>query len=216
MESIGVLQMTVTILGLSFLPFVFVAVTCFTKIVIVLFIIRNALGIQQALPNLVIYGITFLLTVFIWFPVLQEVLTSVSAASPDFGQVEGWGSMLSDAQEPIKDYMRRHIRDNEHLFFIDSATRMWDVSKVDGELTDHILVLTAAHLASELASAFEIGFLLYLPFVTIDLIVSNILLSMGSMMISPIMISLPIKLFLFIAVDGWSRLLHSLVLGYAS
>ena len=216
MESLGALQMTVTILSLSFLPFVFVAVTCFTKIVIVLFIVRNALGIQQAPPNLVIYGITFLLTVFVWFPVLQQALENVTAASPNLEQVEGWGTLAAEVQEPIKDYMRQHIREKEHLFFIDTADRMWDVSKTDGALQDHILVLTAAHVASELASAFEIGFLLYLPFVTIDLIVSNILLSMGSMMISPIMISLPIKLFLFIAVDGWSRLLHSLVLGYVS
>ena len=216
METPSVLHLIFTIFALSLLPFVFVAVTCFTKIVIVLFIVRNALGIQQAPPNLVIYGITFLLTVFVWFPVLQEIMTNFSASPPDLGQVEGWQAIAGDVQEPVKDYMRRHIRDKEHHFFIDSAHRMWDVSKYDDALSDHILILTAAHVASELSSAFEIGFLLYLPFVTIDLIVSNILLSMGSMMISPIMISLPIKLFLFIAVDGWSRLLHSLVLSYAS
>src|SRR5262249_19676176 len=111
-------------------------------------------------------------------------------------------------------FLVQHSKPQQRAFFMGTARKLWDPSMVAGLKDTDFVVLIPSFLVSELTSAFEMGFLLYLPFIVIDLIVSNILLSMGMMMVSPVTISLPLKLFLFVMVDGWSRLIHALVLSY--
>jgi type III secretion protein R len=115
---------------------------------------------------------------------------------------------------PVKDFLKRHSSDKEIAFFSRATQDLWPEDYAKTATKDHLLVLTSAFLVSELTSAFEIGFLLYLPFVVIDLIVANILISMGMIMVAPIMISLPFKVLLFVLIDGWSKLTHGLVMSY--
>ncbi len=215
MESFGVLKLVFTMASLALVPFLFVMITCFTKIVIVLFILRNAMGVQQAPPNLVIYGITFLLTVFIWMPVGQQIAERIEQQGPSLESMEGWKTALEQATPPVKDFIRQYVNQDEHRFFAQSAAKLWKLDAETAQIDDHILVLVPAFVISELSAAFEIGFMLYLPFLIIDLVVSNILLAMGSMMVSPVMIALPVKLFMFVSVDGWSRLMQGVIESYA-
>lgn len=214
MESFGVLKLLFAMASMALVPFLFVMITCFTKIVIVLFILRNAMGVQQAPPNLVIYGITFLLTIFIWMPVGQQISERIEQHSPSLDSIDGWKIALEQALPPVKGFIGRHVNEKELAFFSQSAAKLWQVDENTAQIEDHILVLVPAFVISELSAAFEIGFLLYLPFLLIDLVVSNILLAMGSMMVSPVMIALPVKLFLFVSVDGWSRLMQGVIESY--
>ena len=123
--------------------------------------------------------------------------------------------MLSKAQEPILGFLQRHTNEREKRFFLDTTRKLWSKEAAATVDKDSFLILVPAFTVTELTSAFQIGFLLYLPFIAIDLIVSNILLAMGMMMVSPMTISLPFKLLLFVLVDGWTRLIHGIVLTYA-
>jgi type III secretion protein R len=200
--------------GLALVPFLVVTVTAFTKIIIVLFIIRNALGIQQIPPNLVLYALTIILTFYISMPLLTEIWRTASDPSLDYGQTSTWITVAEKVKEPLRRYLVSHTDPAPRAFFLDSTRRIWPeearAEVADGDLT----ILIPSFTVSEVTKAFEIGFLLYLPFIAIDLIVSNILLAMGMMMVSPLTISLPFKLFLFVVVDGWSRLIQGLVLSY--
>jgi len=118
-------------------------------------------------------------------------------------------------KDPVKAYLIRFAKPGERQFFLSSTARIWPESARANVKDDDFIILLPAFVSSELTRAFEIGFLLFLPFLIIDIIVSNILMAMGMMMVSPTLISLPLKLFLFVAVDGWSRLMHGLILSYA-
>jgi type III secretion protein R len=200
--------------GLALVPFLVVMVTSFAKIVIVLFLIRNALGVQQAPPNMVLYGITIVLTLYITFPLLRDIQAAVTDPSLDLTQTRDWATAAERAREPFKAYLLKYTTNTERAFFLASTRRLWPEEVRRDVASDDLLILIPAFTVSELTKAFEIGFLLYLPFIAIDLIVSNILLAMGMMMVSPLTISLPFKLFLFVVVDGWTRLIHGLVLSY--
>lgn len=200
--------------GLALVPFLVVMVTAFAKIVIVLFLVRNALGVQQAPPNMVLYGLTIILTVYITMPLLREMWRAVDDPSLDFSQTQGWTTAAQRAREPFRQYLLKYSDHTERAFFLDATRRLWPPDAREGVTSEDLIILIPAFTVSELTKAFEIGFLLYLPFIAIDLIVSNILLAMGMMMVSPLTISLPFKLFLFVVVDGWTRLIHGLVLSY--
>jgi len=210
----NVLSLIIVVMMLGFLPFVAVGVTAFAKITVVLLIVRNALGVQQTPPNMVIYGIALVLTVYIAAPMAAQLQTILTDPALNFETLDDWIAVFEEGIVPIKDFLLRHARPDDRAFFLEATASVWGPELAQGVEDDSLSVLVPAFLVSELTRAFEIGFLLYLPFLAIDLIVSAILMSLGMMMVSPIMIAIPFKLFLFVAVDGWSRLVQGLVLSY--
>ena len=202
--------------AISLAPFVAILVSSFIKIVVVILLLRNALGLQQIPPNLAINGLAMILSAFVMTPIAVESYRVLS--QPDIN----WQALtdpttqeaLAAGIEPLREFMKKHSNELEREFFANSARELWPpeyANEVDG---DHMMVLIPAYITSQLASAFEIGFLLFMPFLAIDLIVSNILLAMGMMMVSPLVVSLPFKLLLFVLADGWTRLIHGLVMSY--
>jgi len=210
----NVLSLIIVVMMLGFLPFVAVAVTAFAKITVVLLIVRNALGVQQTPPNMVIYGIALVLTVYIAAPLAAQLQTILSDPALNFETLDDWLVVFEQGVEPIREFLLRHARLDDRAFFMEATASVWGPEMARGVDSESLSVLVPAFLVSELTRAFEIGFLLYLPFLAVDLIVSAILMSLGMMMVSPIMIAIPFKLFLFVAVDGWSRLVQGLVLSY--
>ena len=210
----NVLSLIVVVMMLGFLPFVAVGVTAFAKITVVLLIVRNALGVQQTPPNMVLYGVALVLTVYIAAPLAADVQAIATDPALQFETLDDWLLVLERASEPIREFLVKHARADDRAFFMDASTQLWSPEQAAAVEPDSLPVLVPAFLVSELTRAFEIGFLLYLPFLAIDLIVSAVLMSLGMMMVSPIMIAIPFKLFLFVAVDGWSRLVQGLVLSY--
>jgi type III secretion protein R len=197
------------------IPLFVVTMTGFLKISVVMFLIRNALGIQQAPPNLVLYGIAIILTVYVTSPLLGSIYAKLNARPLDFSSVESITAMANDVKQPVRAQLMRFARPQERQFFLSATQRIWP-EEARADLTDDdMVILLPAFVSSELTRAFEIGFLLYLPFLVIDLVVSNILMAMGMIMVSPTLISVPLKIFLFVAVSGWSRLMHGLILSYS-
>jgi type III secretion protein R len=199
---------------LGLLPFFIVTMTAFLKISVVMFIIRNALALQQTPPTLVLYSIALILTVFVSLPLIEDVSNRLSARPLDFSSLDKLQASANVVKDPVKAYLIRFAKPGERQFFLSSTARIWPESVRANVKDDDFIILLPAFVSSELTRAFEIGFLLFLPFLIIDIIVSNILMAMGMMMVSPTLISLPLKLFLFVAVDGWSRLMHGLILSY--
>lgn len=196
-------------------PFMVVMMTAFVKVVVVLFLIRNALGVQQTPPNLVLYGISIVFTIYVLAPVIYEVSAIMSAGDIDLNTVAGWQAAGERALVPVKAFLVRFAEPQEVAFFLQAGEVLWPPDIYAQATSEDLLILVPAFVVSELTRAFEIGFMLYLPFIIIDLIVSNILLSLGMMMVAPMMISLPIKLLLFVVLDGWSKLMHGLVMTYS-
>ncbi len=209
--------------GLSLLPFVAMIATSYLKIVIVMSLIRNALGIQSIPPNMVVNALAMILTFYIMAPVLSEswniAKAELAAPAAKAGTEQAAPPLetesLARAAEPFRVFLSNHTSDRERAFFINTAERLWgredEPAVVDPE---SFYILIPSFCVSELTKAFQIGFLVYLPFIAIDIIVSNILLAMGMMMVSPVTISLPFKLLLFVMVDGWTLLIQGLVRGY--
>jgi len=219
MDNLGLgadpLLLVLMFVGLSMAPFVAVMVTSFTKLAIVLLLIRNALGIQEIPPNVAIYGLALILSIYIMAPVGQATYDRLEGTDLASLESEQLFEKLEDAGEPWRAFLIRHSDPQTREFFKDTAHKIWPEDMRGGIDDDNLLILVPSFTASELKRGFEIGFLLYLPFIVIDLVISNILLAMGMMMVSPMTISLPFKLFLFVLVDGWSRLIQGLVLSYA-
>jgi type III secretion protein R len=201
-----------TILGL--LPFLMVTMTAFLKISVVMFIIRNALGLQQTPPTMVLYSIALILTVFVSLPLMEDVSNRLSANPLDVSSLDRLQATANVVKDPVKAHLMRFAKPGEREFFLSATARVWPAAARANVKDDDFIILLPSFVSSELTRAFEIGFLLFLPFLVIDIIVSNILMAMGMMMVSPTLISLPLKLFLFVAVDGWSRLMHGLILSY--
>jgi type III secretion protein R len=200
--------------ALGLLPFFMVTMTAFLKISVVMFILRNATGLQQTPPTLVLYSIALILTVYVSLPLMDDVSNRLAANPPDFSSLDKLQTSANVVKEPIKTHLMRYAKPAEREFFLSATARIWPESYRANVKEDDFVILLPAFVSSELTRAFEIGFLLFLPFLIIDIIVSNILMAMGMMMVSPTVISLPLKLFMFVAVDGWSRLMHGLILSY--
>lgn len=207
------------VIGLALLgmaPFIAILTSSFIKIVIVVHIVRSALGLQQAPPNLAINGLAIIMSIYIMAPVIMNSHNTFIAHEVQITDVENpkLKGALADAVVPMQRFLTDHSEETEREFFVNTTKKIWP-ENFSKDITDqNLLVLTPAFLVSELTEAFEIGFMLYLPFVIIDLIISNILISMGMIMVSPILISMPFKILLFVLVDGWSRLIHGLILSY--
>jgi len=202
------------IFGLA--PFIAVLISSFVKIVVVMHMMRGALGLQQAPPNLAVNGIAIILSMYIMAPVGMDAYDRFQAHDVAIADIKNPNvqEAIRDGMVPVKAFLKRHSKPEELRFFSQTTKKIWPKKYSDSVTEDHMLVLTASFLVSELTSAFQIGFLLYLPFIVIDLIIANILISMGMIMVAPVMISLPFKVLLFILIDGWSRLTHGLILSY--
>ena len=225
----------IVLVGLSLIPFIAMIASSYLKIVVVMSLIRNALGIQSIPPNMVINALAMILTFYIMAPVVSESWSSLvesqkamvanqkstaaaqaskpanaPAATFDLSSLD-----LGKAGEPFRRFLSDHTAPRERAFFIKTAETLWGK---DGEPAvvdpESYWILLPSFCVSELTKAFQIGFLVYLPFIAIDIIVSNILLAMGMMMVSPVTISLPFKLLLFVMVNGWTLLIQGLVKGY--
>jgi type III secretion protein R len=197
----------------AFLPMLAVSVTAFTKISVVLLIVRNALGVQQTPSNTVIYTITTILSIYIMLPVLQDTYASTSNSILRIDNMQELERVIVAGSEPIRGFLIRYADDTSKVFFVEALQKIWPQMRNPPGLND-ITVLVPAFLASELTRAFQIGFLLYLPFVMIDIVISTIVIALGLSQLSPTVISTPLKLLLFVAIDGWTRLFHGLVMSY--
>ena len=210
-----------TVIVLALAPFVAVMVTSFTKIVVVLSLLRNALGVQQIPPNVVLNGFALILTIYVMYPVGRAMFTELEGPEDIASSTESLLLAADAVKEPLREFLLEHSAERERQFFLGTVRRLAessggsaagiDVSEL--EARDFIVVIPA-FTVSELTAAFQIGFLIFLPFVVIDLVISNILMAMGMMMLSPTIVSLPFKLLLFVLIDGWTRLAHGLVLSY--
>jgi type III secretion protein R len=214
-NSPNLLGILVAIGFFGLLPLVVVTMTGFLKISVVLFLIRNALGVQQMPPNLVLYGIALVLTVYVTTPLLSEMSGRLQEGQVKLQTTEDIGRAAELVREPLKQHLLRFTQLEERQFFLDGTSRLWPEPARQEVRDDDLAILVPAFVASELTRAFEIGFLLYLPFLIVDIVVANILMTLGMIMVSPVLISIPLKLFLFVAIDGWSRLMHGLILSYA-
>jgi type III secretion protein R len=162
----------------------------------------------------VLYGIALILTVYVTTPLVGNMYRAVENRPIDIESVEGLRSVGETLADPLRNYLQRFANEREREFFIQATDSVWSPEARADLKEDDLVVLIPAFVASELTRAFEIGFLLYIPFLVIDLIVANVLMAMGMMMVSPTLISIPLKIFLFVAVEGWSRLMHGLILSY--
>lgn len=201
--------------GAAFLPFLAIVATSFIKLSVVFLLVRNALGVQQIPPNMALNALAVILSGYIMAPVVVETFDILQKGQYAFNTMDGIKGAYQAGKGPLTGFLLKHAAEREKLFFIEAARSLWPPNLADQLTPDNIAVVLPAFTVSQLREAFEIGFLLYLPFIAIDLIVSNILLAMGMMMVSPLTISLPFKLFLFVTVDGWSRLILGLVKTYS-
>ena len=199
------LQILLLMTLLTFIPALLIAMTSFTRIVIVLSLLRQALGVQQVPPNQVLIGLALFLTIFIMRPVGERLNTQV--IQPYLAQSITTPAALQQAVEPLRDFMLRQTREHDLALFIQVSSAPRPNAPADVPLT----ALLPAFVISELRTAFQIGFLLYLPFLILDLVIASLLVSMGMMMLPQTLISLPFKLMLFVLVDGWNLIVSSLV-----
>jgi len=196
--------------ALSFLPAVLLMMTGFTRIVIVLSLMRQALGTQAAPPNQVIIGMSLFLTLFVMGPTLDKVYND--AYKPYTTNQITFDEALDRAQGPMRGFMIKQTRQSDLGLFVKLA-------RLEGKQPPETVpfrVLVPAFVTSELKSAFQIGFLIFIPFLVIDMIVASVLMSLGMMMLSPVLVALPFKLMLFVLADGWNLLLGSLAASFAT
>jgi len=202
------LQLLALMTTISLLPSLLLMMTSFVRIIIVMSILRQALGTGQTPPNNVLVGISLFLTLFIMSPVLTDIYTN--AVVPYMENGMKFDKALAAAEAPLRSFMLKQTREDDIGLFMQMARKadVTDASQVP------FTTLVPAFITSELKSAFTIGFLIYIPFVVIDLIVASVLMSMGMAMLSPMMISMPFKLMLFVLVDGWSLIMGSLAASF--
>jgi type III secretion protein R len=207
------------VIGLALAPFMAVMVTSFTKIIVVLSLLRSALGLQQTPPNVVLNGLAIILTFYVMYPVGLQIADALnkSGASVQVGKANEVNQLLQFidvGKEPVREFLLKHTTPRERAFFVRTARASLPKEKRDELNERDFVVLVPTFTVSELTAAFQIGFLIFLPFLIVDMVVSNILMAMGMMMLSPTTISLPFKLLLFVLLDGWAKLVHGLVLTY--
>ncbi|MEM7543312.1 MAG: flagellar type III secretion system pore protein FliP [Pseudomonadota bacterium] len=203
------LQLLLLMTALTMLPAVMLAMTSFTRIVIVLAILRQALGTAQTPSNQVLVGLALFMTFFIMAPVVNNVYSD--AVTPYLAEDIGAIDALKNAEAPVRQFMSGQTRETDLALFAELSDSDGWGSVNDVPLT----VLLPAFLTSELKTAFQIGFLIFIPFLIIDLVVASVLMSMGMMMLSPLIISLPFKIMLFVLVDGWALIVGTLAASFA-
>ncbi len=210
----GLLPVIIATAAVGLIPFMVITTTAFLKISVVLFLVRNALGTQQTPPTLVIYAIAIVLTAYVSAPLVSQVYGRLTGPDVNLATGAGLRSAGLSVAEPLRAYLARFATVQERDFLLQAAQRIWPPDFYQDARSDDLLIMIPAFVISELTRAFETGFLLYLPFIAVDLIVSNVLMAMGMVMVSPLVVSTPFKIFLFVLVSGWTRLTHGLVLSY--
>ncbi len=204
-EVVDTVKLLVILTLLTLAPGILIMMTCFTRIVIVLSFIRSALGTQQIPPNQIIIGLALILTIFIMNPVYQQV--NDQAIKPYLAEKISQEKAIEIGTAPIKKFMLKQTREKDLALFV-------QIAKIDRPKDQNSVpfrVVMPAFVISELKTAFQMGFLLFIPFLIIDMVVASVLMSMGMFMLPPIMISLPFKILLFVMVDGWYLIVKSLV-----
>ncbi|HGJ5856359.1 type III secretion system export apparatus subunit SctR [Arsenophonus nasoniae] len=209
------MQLIVVLFCLSIMPLFAVMGTSFLKISIVLSMLRNALGIQQIPPNMAIYGLALILTLFTMAPVGFAIRDNIKAQPIDWNSVNSMEQIDSSVITPYRDFLKKNTSEEQIKFFTQIGYKIWPKQYQTSLSPNSLLVMVPAFTMSQLIAAFKIGFLIYLPFVAIDLIVSNVLLAMGMMMVSPMTIALPFKLLIFILMGGWDKLIGQLMVSFS-
>ncbi|MES2122332.1 MAG: type III secretion system export apparatus subunit SctR [Chlamydiota bacterium] len=218
----SVMQELAAITAMSLLPFAVMLLTSYIKIVVVLSLLRNALGVQQSPPNQVLTGIALLMTIYVMFPTGLAMYNAGEAVMHNAPPQELFSAdsatyiieMMDVSKEPMRDFLQRNTTGKHMASYYQLALRSFPEGYRESLKPTDFIVLMPAFITTQLKTAFEIGVLIYLPFFVIDLVTSNILLAMGMMMLSPLTIALPLKLLLIVMVDGWSLIIQGLVLSF--
>ncbi|MEC1067311.1 flagellar type III secretion system pore protein FliP [Priestia megaterium] len=201
-------QLLLLLTVFSVAPGILIMMTCFTRIVIVLSFIRTSLGTQQMPPNQILVGLSLFLTFFIMAPTFSQV--NEQALQPLLKEKITLNQAYEKAAEPMKEFMSAHTRQKDLALFLEYA----DIDKPSSVQDIPLTALVPAYAISELKTAFQIGFMIFIPFLIIDMIIASVLMSMGMMMLPPVMISLPFKILLFVLVDGWNLVVKSLLISF--
>lgn len=219
-EGTSPLALVALLAGMSLLPFLLILVTSFVKVAVVLSILRTAIGAQQVPPNQVITGLAIVVSVYIMAPVGQDMYTELDPylQQYDAGELTVNWTSLQEVTEvvgaPLRTFLLKHADEGDRHLLFELALEMRTEAQREGLSAEDFLILIPAFVVTELKEAFTIGFILFVPFIIVDLVIANILLSLGMHMLSPTTISLPFKLLLFVLVDGWYLVVKGLILGY--
>ncbi len=204
------LQILLIMTALGFIPAFVMLMTCFTRIIIVFSILRQALGLQQTPSNQILVGLTIFLTLFIMAPVFERI--NDDALQPYLKEQISVEQALNAAEQPIRNFMLAQTRESDLELFVRLSKRTDILSAEETPL----VILIPAFVTSELKTAFQIGFMIFIPFLIIDLVVASILMAMGMMMLSPLIISLPFKIMLFVLIDGWALIIGTLASSFGT
>ncbi|MCT8976099.1 flagellar type III secretion system pore protein FliP [Clostridium sp. CX1] len=208
-QYVGNIKLLIMLTILSLLPSFIMMMTSFVRIVVVFGFLRTAMGTNQSPPNQVLIGLALFLTVFIMQPVYSRINTN--AIQPYIQNSITQEQAIEEGAKPLREFMLKQTRQKDFKLFIDAAKLDYKVTKDNAPL----YVVVPSYMISELKTAFQIGFLIYIPFLIIDLVVGSVLMSMGMFMLPPVMVSLPFKLLLFVMVDGWYLMVKSLIMSFS-
>jgi type III secretion protein R len=221
----SIIQKVVILAAMALMPFAIMLLTSFMKMVVVLSLLRQALGVQNSPPNPVINGIAILMAIYVMFPTCMAMYNEgqdyIKAKAPKGDtailspqSVEYMIGVLDTSKEPMRKFLIRNCQQKHRTYFFQLAKQKFPAPYKNELKSTDFIVVVPAYITSQVKGAFEVGVLLYLPFFVIDLVVSNILLAMGMMMLSPLTIALPLKLLLLVMIDGWTLLIEGIVLTY--
>jgi type III secretion protein R len=213
LSQVDPVSLFLVLMALAALPFAAMVVTSYTKIAIVLGLLRNAIGVQQVPPNMVLNGVAIIISCYIMAPVFIEASKGLSVGAGS-SSAQTLMQAADSAREPFRKFLDKHAEEREKQFFLKSAALIWPAGEAAKLQKGDLIVLAPSFLLSELTAAFRIGFLLYLGFIVVDMVIANVLLAMGLSQVTPTNVAIPFKLLLFVTLDGWSRLVHGLVLTY--
>lgn len=215
LQNMNPMSLVIILGAMSLLPLLLIVTTSLLKISMVLLITRNAIGIQQAPPTIALYAIALVATLFVMAPVGQQMREALADHPFSTTNADQLGQSLRAAAEPLQRFMAHNSDPDVVAGLIDSGRRIWPPQMADQANVDNPVIQIPAFVLSELQAGFKVGFLIYVPFIVVDLVVSNLLLALGMQMVQPTSLSLPLKMLLFILVNGWQKLLDSLFYSYA-
>lgn len=217
LPSVDPLSLFMVLAAMAVLPFAAMVVSSYTKIVVVLGLLRQAIGVQQTPSNMVVSGVAIIVSAYIMAPVLMQAQHAMGVGGGEAVPTTNAQQLLraGDAvREPFRGFLDKHADERHKQFFLRSAGQIWPAEQAQLLKKSDLIVLAPAFLVTELSEAFRIGFLLYLAFIVVDLVIANVLLAMGLSQVQPTSVGIPFKLLLFVVLDGWSKLIHGLVLTY--
>lgn len=213
-DQISPIALALFLAALGLIPLFMIISTAFLKIAMVLMITRSALGVQQVPPNMAVYSIALATSLFVMAPVFAQMNELQQQHPLNWRNIDTFSQNIGKVFEPQIHFIQQNTNDKVKAHFIAAAKQMWP-KHLHHLITDtNPLIAVPAFVISEMQAAFEIGFLIYIPFIVVDLIVSNVLLALGMQMVTPMTISLPLKILLFVLVEGWTKLIDGLIYSY--